>query len=147
MAEAPYKNIPKSTVNFRQDSIIGKYRHFNIELVPNRKLNRIDVFSNSVELENLTANGVKSLQLKSKIGNTKNGKMLTYYVVDSTSLQLNFRIPAKTKLDLNVKESSFDLLEHPQFSIAKRKSWMMPTPFVLNDAVIVEHRIFRNGKN
>lgn len=147
MTIAPYKNISKSKINFIKDSIIGNKRFFNIELIPNRKLNRIDIFSNATKLENLNANGVESLNLKSKIGNDKNKKLLTYYVVDSTSLVLKFRIPSNAKLDLRIKESSFDLLEHPLFSISKRKNWMIPTPFVLNDAVIVEHRIFRNAKN
>lgn len=147
MASAPMKNLPKSTVNFIQDSISGSYRNFIIDIVPNRKLNRIDVFSNGGRPEQLKANNVEDIVFKSNIENAKSNKILTYYITDSISLRLQFRIPAKQKLDLSIKESSFDLLEHPQFSITKRKPWMMPTPFVLNDAIIVEHRIFRNAKN
>lgn len=147
MSPAQNKNISRATVNFVKDSIINNNRFFDIEIIPTRKLNRIDVFFNSAELTDLVANGEKSIDIKSAIGNTKNSKALTYYLVDSTSLHLKFRIPAKSKLDLNIKESSFDLLEHPLFTIAKRKDWMIPTPFVLNDAIIVEHRIFRNAKN
>ncbi len=147
MASAPFKSLPKSTVNFVKDSIVGNYRNFIIDIVPNRKLNRIDVFSNGGKPQQVRANNVQNIEFKSNIENAKNNKVLTYYITDTIPLKLQFRISAKEKLDLSIKESSFDLLEHPQFSITKRKSWMMPTPFVLNDAIIVEHRIFRNAKN
>jgi hypothetical protein len=38
-------------------------------------------------------------------------------------------------------ESSFDLMSNPKFRIAKRLPWMMPTPFVLNDAVVIQKKI------
>ena len=147
MTSAPFKNLPKSTVNFVKDSVVGNYRNFVIDILPKRKLNRIDIFSNGGRLQKLRANNVQNIEFKSNIENAKNNKVLTYYITDTIPLKLQFRIPAKAKLDLSLKESSFDLLEHPQFSITKRKSWMMPTPFVLNDAIVVEHRVFRNAKN
>lgn len=147
MAPAPYKGIKKSIVSIIKDSIIGNQRNFTININPKRKLNRIDVFFNSTKCTDLEANGQKSLNMKSAIGNTRNSNVLTYYVVDTTALHLKFKIPAKSKLELDIKESSFDLLEHPLFSISKRKKEMIPTPFVLNDAVIVEYRIIKNAKN
>lgn len=147
MTSAPFKNLPKSTVNFVKDSVVGNYRNFVIDILPNRKLNRIDIFSNGGRPQQLKANNVQNIEFKSNIENAKNNKVLTYYITDTIPLKLQFRIPVKQKLDLAIKESSFDLLEHPQFSITKRKSWMMPTPFVLNDAIVVEHRVFRNAKN
>lgn len=147
MASAPFKSLPKSTVNFVKDSIVRNYRNFVVEIIPNRKLNRIDLFSNGGRPQEVRANNVQNIEFKSNIENAKNNKILTYYITDTIPLKLQFRIPVKEKLDLSIKESSFDLLEHPQFSITKRKSWMMPTPFVLNDAIVVEHRVFRNAKN
>jgi hypothetical protein len=38
-------------------------------------------------------------------------------------------------------ESSFDLMSNPLFQMQKRANWMMPTPFVLNDAVIIKEKI------
>jgi hypothetical protein len=42
---------------------------------------------------------------------------------------------------MDLVESSFDLMNNPAFSMAKRRSWMMPTPFVLNDAVVITQKI------
>ena len=38
-------------------------------------------------------------------------------------------------------ESSFDLPTNPVFAMEKRKNWMIPTPFVLNDAVVLIKKI------
>jgi hypothetical protein len=32
-------------------------------------------------------------------------------------------------------------MNNPLFTMAKRANWMMPTPFVLNDAVIIKQKI------
>jgi hypothetical protein len=31
-------------------------------------------------------------------------------------------------------------MQNPLFSISKRASWMMPTPFVLTDAVVIKQK-------
>ncbi|WP_317173104.1 hypothetical protein [Flavobacterium soyangense] len=72
--------------------------------------------------------------------------MLSYYVVDQLPLEIEFSIPASSVLDLDLMESSFDLMKNPLFSMAKRADWMMPTPFVLNDAVIIKEKIKPSAK-
>jgi hypothetical protein len=41
---------------------------------------------------------------------------------------------------MQLLESSFDLMQNPLFSM-QREDWMMPTPFILNDAVVIKQRI------
>jgi hypothetical protein len=38
-------------------------------------------------------------------------------------------------------ESSFDLLQNPLMKIKPRSSWMIATPFVLNDAVVIKQQV------
>jgi hypothetical protein len=40
-----------------------------------------------------------------------------------------------------VLEYSYDLLNHPQFTINKRADYMMPKPFIVTDAVIVKKEL------
>ena len=40
-------------------------------------------------------------------------------------------------------ESSFDLITTPLLNIKPRRDWMMPTPFVLNDAILIQQKIKR----
>jgi hypothetical protein len=42
---------------------------------------------------------------------------------------------------MDLIESSFDLMTNPLFQIKPRSDWMMPTPFVLNDAVLIHQKI------
>lgn len=140
MSDAPLKNIAQPTIEFVKDSIIGNQRYLKITITPNRKVNRYDVFSNS-KITNLTANGVKSIAVKSNIINKESNKVLSYYVVDNIALELDFSINVNENLDINLVESSFDLLTNPIFNMAKRRDWMIPTPFVLTDAVIIKQKI------
>ena len=145
MADAPMAAIAKPTVEFVTDSIVGKNRYFKIVITPNRKVNRYDIFTNEkVTIQNLKANGVKSIDIKSNIINKKSNKLLSYYVVDNMPLNMEFSIPSNQKLDMNLTESSFDLMTNPLFHIVKRRDWMFPTPFVLNDAVIVKMKLNPN---
>ena len=145
MANATVKEVAKPTINFEIDSIIGNQRYVRIIITPNRKVNRYDIFSNS-KINGLKANGVKSLDLKSNIISKNTNKILSYYVVDNYPLTLEFTIQASEKLDMNLVESSFDLMSNSLFEMTKRKDWMMPMPFVLTDAIIVKEKVKPNEK-
>lgn len=141
-ADAPVKNIQKPTINFVRDSVIGNQRYLKIVITPNRKVNRYDIFNNGkAQIHHLKANGVKSIDVKSNIIAKKTNKILSYYVVENIPLELEFSINSNEKLHLSLVESSFDLMQNPAFSMAKRRDWMIPTPFVLTDAIIVTQKV------
>ena len=142
MADAPLKNIPKPTIEFIRDTIKGNQHLYKIKITPNRSVNRYDVFvNNDSQIHNLMANGVRSIEFKSNIASKISGKLLTYYVVGNLPLELEFSISDSKKLDLDLVESSFDLLANPLIKMEQRKPGMIPTPFVLNDAVIIKQKI------
>jgi hypothetical protein len=145
MADAPIKKIAKPTIEFVKDSVVGSQRYLKIIITPNRKVNRYDIFSNT-KINNLKANGVTSMDLKSNIISKNTTKILSYYVVNNIPLSLEFSIPTNQKLDMNLIESSFDLMTNPLFSMAKRRDWMIPTPFVLTDAIIIKEKIKASAK-
>ena len=145
MSDAPMKNIAEPTIEFLKDSVIGTKRYLKIKLSPNRTINRYDIFSNT-KVNNLRANGVKSIDLESKISGKISNKILSYYVVDNLPLELEFSISNNDKLDMNFVESSFDLMTNPLFSMAKRRDWMIPTPFVLTDAVVIKGKVKASEK-
>jgi Peptidase family M28 len=145
MNDAPLKDIAKPTIEFVKDSVIGTKRFLKIVISPNRKVNRYDIFSNT-KINNLKANGVKSIDLESKISGKTSNKILSYYVVDNLPLELEFTISNSDKLDMNFVESSFDLMTNPLFSMAKRRDWMIPTPFVLTDAIVIKGKVKASEK-
>ena len=142
MSDAPMIAISKPTIEFMRDTIKGNQHLFKIKITPNRDVNRYDIFvNNKIQINNFKANGVKSMAFKSNSSSRISGKLLTYYVVDKLPLEMEFSISNKTILDLDLVESSFDLLTNPLFKMIPRKSWMMPTPFVFNDAVLLKQKI------
>jgi len=140
--EAMLRDIPEPYVDFISDSIIGNQRYLTIKITPNRKVNRYDIFANeNMTFHNLKANGATLLGQKGSAFPRMGRKLLSYYVVDNEPLTLQFSIPKGTNLDMDLLESSFDLMTNPLFIMKKRADWMMPTPFVLTDAVSVKKRI------
>ena len=141
-ADAPLKVLSRPTIEFLKDSVVGANRYLKIRISPTRKVNRYDVFANeALVIQNFKANGLSLLGQKGSKYERKGKKLLSYYVVDQLPLDIEFNVAANSVLDLDLMESSFDLMSNPQFQMAKRADWMMPTPYVLNDAVIIKQKI------
>lgn len=141
-ADAPMKVLSRPIVEFLKDSIVGSHRYLKIRITPTRKVNRYDVFAHeSLVVQNFKANGLSLLGQKNSKYERKGKKLLSYYVVDQLPLEIEFSVPTSSILDLDLMESSFDLMNNPLFQMAKRADWMMPTPYVLNDAVIIKEKI------
>jgi hypothetical protein len=147
MADAPVKKIARPTIEFLRDTVKGNQHLYRIRITPNRNVNRYDIFSNNdIQINNFRANGVKSVDFESNIASKTSGKLLTYYVVDNLPLEMEFSISNSLKLDLELVESSFDLLANASIKMMQRKAGMMPKPFVLTDAVIIKQKIKRSPK-
>ena len=141
-SEAPKKDILKPSIEFLEDRIVGNQRFFKIKISPNRNVNRYDIFANEkMAIHNFKANGVTTLGQKNSLYQRKGKKILSYYVVGNAPLEMQFSVNVSTVLDMELMESSFDLMTNPLFQITKRENWMMPTPFVLNDAVVIRQKI------
>jgi hypothetical protein len=141
-SKAAIKPLAGPSIQFVKDTLINARKQYLIRISPNRKVNRYDIFANeNMDFYNLKANGVSLVGWKEAKYRRKGKKILSYYVVDNAALELSFTLDASTKLDMELLESSFDLLENNQFAVPKRQNWMMPTPFVLNDAVVIRQTI------
>jgi hypothetical protein len=145
--EAPNKGISKPTITFLQDSVVGFKRYLKIQITPNRKVNRYDIFADQImTFYNFKANGVTTLGQKGTELERNGKKLLSYYIVNNEPLVLQFTINRATVLDMDVMESSFDLMVNPLFAMTPREDWMMPTPFVLNNAIVITQKIKRTPK-
>lgn len=145
--EAMVRDLPEPSVDFEMDSVIGNQRHLKIRITPNRTVNRYDIFANeSIVFHNLKGNGAGVLGQKGSVYQRKGKKLLSYYVVNNEPLLLQFSIAKNTPLDMDLMEASFDLMHNPQFIMKKRANWMMPKPFILNDAVVIRKKIGTGSK-
>ncbi|MEL1255599.1 M28 family peptidase [Flavobacterium sp. DGU38] len=143
-AIAPKVEVPKPTISFVRDSVIGSKRYLKIKISPNRKVNRYDIYANpKMTFYNFKANGVSTSGQKGNRLERQDSKILCYYVVGNEPLVMEFVINKTSVFDMDLIESSFDLMTNPLFKIKPRSNWMMPTPFVLNDAVLIQQKIKR----
>ena len=144
--QAPRISLNPPTVVFEKDSVDANYRYIQLSISPNRKVNRYDIFAPlHMNFYNLKANGATTIGQKGSKYLRQGKKILSYYVVDNQPLMLSFQLPKSTVFDMELLESSFDLLTHPQLKINPRAAWMTPTPFVLNDAVVLRQKIKPNA--
>ncbi len=140
--------VTSPNIEYLKDSVVGNSRFLKIRISPTRNVNRYDVFANEKMIFfNFKANGVQNIEQKGKQLNRNGKKILSYYVVDNIPLEIEFNINSKTLLDMDLMESSFDLMTNPEFKIEKRKPWMMPMQFVLNDAIVIKQHIKESKQN
>jgi hypothetical protein len=143
-AIAPVVNVPKPTIAFLKDSVVGNNRYLKIKITPNRKVNRYDIYANpKMNFFNFKANGVETSGQKGNRLEREGGKILCYYVVGNEPLVMDFYINKSSIFDMDLIESSFDLMTNPLLQVKPRSDWMMPTPFVLNDAILIQQKIKR----
>lgn len=142
-SDAPKKELASPKIEFLKDQIVGNQRELKIRITPNRNVNRYDIFATEkMTLYNFKANGVQAIGQKGTQYDRRRGKkILSYYVVENEPLEMEFNIDASAPFEMELLESSFDLMRNELFSMIKRQNWMMPTPFVLNDAVVIQKKI------
>jgi len=131
---APVKPIPLPLFEITSDTIYNNLRHVTVNIIPQRSVNRIEVFGDGKYLETLQINGI----MLDNVPKLRSRRLVSYYVSDNQLLSLAFTAKPTQKVSFTVYEASFDLLTNPLFSIPARAKNMMPRPFVLNDAVLVK---------
>ena len=146
--DAEIKPITGPNIEYLKDSVAGKFRFLKIKISPTRIVNRYDIFAEEKMIFfNFKANDVQNIEQKDKQLLRNGKKILSYYVVDNIPLEIEFAINNKTVLDMDLIESSFDLMTNPAFSIEKRKPNRMPLQFVLNDAIVIKQHIKKSINN
>jgi hypothetical protein len=143
--EAPVKNIPLFEAVLNKDTIINDIKKRTFTIIPKRNVNQISLYvAEDVAFIFLSFNG-QSLPLNNNENNAsqkiKSKELVRYYVSDKDSLEVSYEVLKDQKVSFTVMEYSYDLLDHPQFTINNRAENMMPKPFLVTDAVIVKKKI------
>ncbi len=141
VAEATEKSIANFEVILDEDSLIENIRNVRFTIVPKRKVNKIDLYSDQfMSFKSLEFNGQKAaLYEKNKdYRGTKNLALINYYVSENDSLKVNFSVEKGDPVYFKVMEYSFDLMTDPEFNISKRPNNTMPKPFIITDAIALK---------
>lgn len=138
---APQKNISPSSITIGIDTIINTNRKVTFTIRPDRKIHQITLYTDTTHIfKELRFNGeVAALDsLGNAFGNRSHNRLLSYYITDTDSLEVSYLTQGTKSVEFTCLEYSFDLLDHPKFSIPDRHMAMMPKPFVLTDAIVVK---------
>ncbi|MEN8125197.1 MAG: M28 family peptidase [Bacteroidota bacterium] len=150
-------NISQPEIEILKDTLIGENRSIHFKIIPQRKINRIELKSNNpLHFKELTLNG-ETLEKKENenfiFHTEEKNQILTYYFTKNDSiLDIKFVISNTEIPDLEIIEASYDLyknnaINNIKSNIELRNEVMIPTPFVLNDAVVVKKDIKFNQQN
>lgn len=143
--EASKKELVAPQAVIGHDTIIDEFRHVELCITPQRKAHRIEVFSDvSNVFKTATLNGVvieKDKGTDQVFAKRKTNRLFSYYISDEDPLDIQLVLPKEQKTTFIIYETSFDLLNSESFNVPKRADYMIPKPFVLNDAVIVKKSI------
>ena len=142
---APNKNIPIFKTVLHKDTVINQYKEVSFTIFPQRAVNQISLYTaDEANFKSLSFNG-QFFPLNNNLKNTaqkiKSKELVRYYVSDKDSLVVSYQVSKNQNVSFTVLEYSYDLLNHPEFTINKRADYMMPKPFIVTDAIIVKKEL------
>ena len=142
---APNKKIPIFKTVLHKDTVINQYKEVSFTIFPQRAVNQISLYTaDEANFKSLSFNG-QFFPLNNNLTNAaqkiKSKELVRYYVSDKDSLVVSYEVSKNQKVSFTVLEYSYDLLNHPEFTINKRADYMMPKPFIVTDAIIVKKEL------
>ncbi|PKP27098.1 MAG: peptidase M28 [Bacteroidetes bacterium HGW-Bacteroidetes-2] len=149
--KAEKQKVPLPEIYMQRDTVIGSFREVRFTIHPQRKVNRLTLFADKeVDFRDFEVNGLalpKSNSSENALENRSSTNLLSYYVSDSDSLEVFYRVQKDVDASIILQEISFDLLENKLFTIPNRNKNRMPKPFITTDAVIVQLKIGSKNRN
>jgi len=146
--KAPLEAFVYPEIEVYKDTIIGENRELSIYIASKRQAQRIELFSDTLNIFNLfEVNDIpvyKSENESTTFSNRKSERLFTYFITDNDPLDMKIVIPKGQRTNFILYEASNDLLENNTFSISERSKAMISKPFVLNDAIILKKTISIN---
>ncbi len=137
--------MPSITV--LRDTIILNNRTIKLQILSNRKANRFELLAkNIIHFVDLKVNSESFRRNKKDafIFDTKKQKQVLSYFISEPNEFLNIEMtfPAKEHPSFDLYEVSYDLFTNNLLEVKPRTDKkMMPTPFVINDAIIIKKEI------
>ncbi|NNF19711.1 MAG: M20/M25/M40 family metallo-hydrolase [Flavobacteriaceae bacterium] len=138
VAAAPVKSLGVPLVEKLMDTLQNGQRILKILYRPQRAVNRLDIYTNPVQLNRVKVNGVF---LEEDYLGRRGSRLLTHYISENDVTQLEIELPVNAVLELSFFESANNLLSHPEFSVPSRPKKEIPMPFVLNDATVIMKKV------
>ena len=138
--ETNYRDIASSTVEVLTDSVYGNKRKVSISIIPQRKINSLQIMTKDSLVFDFLA--VQNVSLEKENFKINSGRILTYIPsYNDKRVVIDMIFDNKLNSEFNLIETSFDLMTNTNFNFKPRSKIMMPMPFVTNDAIILSKNI------
>ena len=135
-----YRDISSSTVDVLTDSVYGNKRKVSISIIPQRKINSLQIMTKDSLVFDFLA--VQNVFLEKENFKINSGRILTYIPsYNDKRVVIDMIFDNKLNSEFNLIETSFDLMTNTNFNFKPRSKIMMPMPFVTNDAIILSKNI------
>ncbi len=135
-----YRDIASSTVEVLTDSVYGNKRKVSISIIPQRKINSLQIMTKDSLVFDFLA--VQNVSLEKENFKINSGRILTYIPsYNDKRVVIDMIFDNKLNSEFNLIETSFDLMTNTNFNFKPRSKIMMPMPFVTNDAIILSKNI------
>ncbi|MDT0675194.1 M28 family peptidase [Autumnicola musiva] len=147
-ADAPEIDLKEPGIILKITDSSATENSYSLKIAPNREVNRMELFAErNLDFEAFEVNGKKADSVY--LGENRfhifqkrwNDRLLLYHATGKDTLRITFRLKNDKEPEFVLFESSYDLLENQQLEIPERRAWMIPRPFVVNDAVIIRKTI------
>lgn len=140
------KNIPEPIISKQiNDTLYKNKTHIDYVIKPQRDVNLLYITAkDTIDFYDIKFNGEAFSKQKEEdefvfSTTAEDSKIISYYLAKGVdSLHISMELPNNQQPSFELYEVSFDLLDNPLFSIEPRNDIMMPTPFIINDAIILK---------
>lgn len=145
-AKAEFLDFPSAKTSIEKLKNENGILSYQLIIKPSEKAKRLIVsMDKEVNFENFSVNGETIYQKDSTsthpFYNRNKSTLIDYYVVQNEALELNFSLKENLHPDLYIRQINYDLLDNSQLEVSERLNWMMPKPFVINDAIMTTQKI------
>ncbi|MDC7996626.1 M28 family peptidase [Gilvibacter sediminis] len=140
------KRIPSLQGTLTADTTVAN--RYTLTLIPKRKINRIAIYADtSYHFKALAYNEqtVKPDSTGYIWSKRRSNFMGRYHITDSDPLTIDFETDSETMPVFKFLSYSYDLLSRDEFDIPERSAEMIPSPFVVKDAIVTKD-VFRTSE-
>lgn len=146
-SEAQFVNFEPSYFDISIDSLDNDRLKVNLKISPQENIKRIEIHADKAyNFEEFKVNQKEADSIYTKTSayhifkKRYSSRLLTYHVVNQEELNIEFvsKLPLP---EFQIFETRFDLLQNTKLKVPQRSAFMIPKPFVVNDAIIIKQSI------
>lgn len=139
--------VPFAAAEIVTDKVVnGDFTTYEITIQPSEETERLIIYKDQMlDFKDFSVNGetVKPADSSSYLPfyNRNQSTLIDYYVVQNEALHLKFSLDRGVQPEFSIRQINYNLLKDVDLNVQPRLKWMMPKPFVINDAIMTTQKM------